>query len=73
MDKYARITCALLDKKLDYTVREFEEIKQEILWIKQLIDSSKYKVEVCDEAEKGIELYNEASHLLNKYVSCLSC
>jgi len=73
MDKYARIVCALLDKKFDYTVREFEEIKQEILWIRQLIESSKYKVEICDEGEKGIDLYNEASMLLNKYVGCLSC
>lgn len=73
LDKYARIVCGLLNKKRDYTVREFDEIKQEILWIHQLIQSSKYKVEVCNENEKGIDLYNEASHLLNKYISCLTC
>lgn len=73
MDKYSRIVCALLDKKRDYTVREFDEIKQEILWIYQLIQSSKYKIEICGENEKGLDLYNEAGHLLNKYVGCLSC
>lgn len=73
MEKYSKIVCGLLDKKRDYTVREFDEIKYQILWIHQLIDSSKYKVEVCDDEEKGIELYNEASHLLNKYISCLVC
>lgn len=73
MDKYSRIVCGLLDKKLDYTVREFDDIKKEILWIHQLIDASKYKVEICDEAEKGLNLYNEAGHILNKYIGCLSC
>jgi hypothetical protein len=73
MYKYSRIVCGLLDKKRDYTVREFDDIKQEILWIRQLIESAKDKVEVCSQEEKGIDLYNEASHLLNKYVSCLIC
>lgn len=72
-EKFSRIMCGLLDKKRDYTVREFEEVKQEILWIDQLIDSSKYKVEICEEPEKGILLYNEASYLLDKYISCLTC
>lgn len=73
LDKYSKIKCGLLDKKRDYTVNEFEQIKQEILWINELIDASKYKVEICGEPEKGIELYNEANQLLNKYVSCLAC
>lgn len=72
-EKFSRIVCGLLDKKRDYTVREFEEIKKEILWIDQLIDASKYKVEICEESEKGILLYNEASHLLDKYISCIRC
>jgi len=72
-EKFSRIVCGLLDKKRDYTVKEFEEIKQEILWIDQLIDSSKYKVEICEEPDKGILLYNEASHLLDKYISCIRC
>lgn len=72
-DKFSKIACGLLDKKRDYTVNAFEDIKKDILWIDQLIDASKYKVEICCEEEKGIELYNEASYLLNKYVSCLSC
>ena len=73
MEKYSKIVCGLLDKKRDYTVREFDDIKQEILWIYQLIQSSKFKVEICNDCDKGIELYNEASHLLNKYVACLIC
>ena len=72
-EKFSRIVCGLLDKKRDYTVREFEEIKEEILWVDQLIDASKYKTEICEEPEKGILLYNEASHLLDKYVSCITC
>lgn len=71
--KFSRIVCGLLDKKRDYTVREFEEIKKEILWIDQLLDASKYKVEICEEPEKGISLYNEASSLLDKYISCIKC
>lgn len=72
IEKYARITCALLQKKRDYTVQEFDEIKQEILWIHQLIDSAKYEVEICDNPQRGLDLYNEAGHILNKYVSCLN-
>lgn len=72
-EKFSRIMCGLLDKKRDYTVREFEEVKQEMLWIDQLIDASKYKVEICEEPEKGVLLYNEAAFLLDKYISCLTC
>lgn len=72
-DKYCRIVCGLLDKKRDYTVSAFEDIKHEILWINELIDAAKFKVEVCGEQDKGMELYNEAAFLLNKYISCLGC
>lgn len=73
MDKYSRIVCSLLEKKRDYTVREFDMIKQEILWIHQLIDAAKYKAEICGDPQKGLDLYNEAGHMLNKYIGCLSC
>jgi hypothetical protein len=72
-EKFSRIMCGLLDKKRDYTVKEFEEVKQDMLWIDQLIDASKYKIEICEEPEKGISLYNEASFLLDKYIHCLTC
>lgn len=72
-EKFSRIACGLLDKKRDYTVNEFEDIKKEILWIDQLIDASKYKTEICGEPEKGISLYNEASFLLDKYIHCITC
>jgi hypothetical protein len=72
-DKFSKIACGLLDKKRDYTVTAFEDIKKDILWIDQLIDASKYKIEICCDEEKGIEIYNEANFLLNKYISCLGC
>lgn len=72
-EKYSKITCGLLDKKRDYTVKAFDEIKAEILWINELIEASKYKVEICGEPEKGLELYNEANFLLNKYIHCITC
>lgn len=70
-DKFSKIACGLLDKKKDYTVNAFEEIKKDILWIDQLIDAAKYKVEICCDEDKGIELYNEAGFFLNKYISCI--
>lgn len=72
-EKFAKIACGLLDKKRDYTVNAFQEIKQEILWIRELIEASKYKVETCSDPDGGLNLYNEANFLLNKYVSCITC
>lgn len=68
LERYAKVTCEFLDQRSKLTRKDFVEKQKDLFWIKLLIDSSKYKVEECDEIEKGIELYNEASDLLKKYV-----
>jgi hypothetical protein len=72
MERFAKVSCDFLDSRPKLTKQEFLSKQKDLFWIKLLIDSSKYKVEECGDSEKGIELYNEASDLLKKYVFC-SC
>lgn len=68
LERFAKVTCDFLDQRFKLTKKDFVNKQKDLFWIKLLIDASKYKAEECDDLEKGIELYNEASDLLKKYV-----
>lgn len=71
MSKYSKAICELFTKRCAITHKKFEEYRKQLIWIKELIDASKYLVEECCEIKAGIELYNEASTLLDELNSCL--
>lgn len=68
--RYMKSICDLFSEQCDKTSREFAEARRKLIWIKELIDASKYMVEECGQAKKGIELYNEASRLLSDVNGC---
>lgn len=68
--KYAVSICDLFSKRCELSHKNFEEKRKELIWIKELIDASKYLVEECCDIKSGIELYNEASELLQNINKC---
>lgn len=63
--QYINEICKLFKAKCDISHKEFECKRKDLIWIKELIDAAKYKVDECGERKKGLELYNEATALLN--------
>jgi hypothetical protein len=47
----------------------FEEKRAKLVWIKELMDAAKYSVEERGEAEEGMDMYREASSLLNHFTN----
>lgn len=72
LQRYYSAGCDLFTNKCDITKREFEQRREQLTWIKELIDFSKYKVEECGEEQAGLDLYNQAKELLDNYQKC-SC
>lgn len=70
LHKFYLSVCQLFDERIRITKREFEEKRRNLIWIKELIDSAKYKVEECNEVHEGLQLYNEANRLLDRKNSC---
>lgn len=70
MSRYAQAICKLFSKKCDLSLKQFEESRRDLIWIKELIDASKYLVEECSDIKAGLELYNEAYNLLNNVNKC---
>lgn len=71
--RYISAICKLFDIKCTISKAEFEKRRRELIWIKELIDASVYKVEDCNNEAQGLELYNEANSLLTNYSKCPSC
>lgn len=65
--------CDLFAKKCDMTLKLFEARRTKLIWIKELIDAAKWKVEECGDPDAGIELYNEATRLLDEFNNCSVC
>lgn len=65
LQKYNHKICELFGLREKVTRRQFEVARRELIWIKELMDAAKYKVEECREEDNGIELYNEATRLLD--------
>lgn len=68
-----RAICSLYAKKCDLTKKCFEQRRREIIWIKELSDAAKYKIEECGDRFAGTEMYNEANRLLKDLNNCSSC
>lgn len=73
MQVFYKAVCNLFDKREKITRKLFEERRAALLWIKELIDGAKYKIEECCDAEMGINMYNEANTLLVEFNNCKSC
>jgi len=67
LQKYYYAICQLFSERPKITRREFEEKRSALIWIKELIDGSRWKVEECGEEKEGIEMYNEALRLLERH------
>jgi hypothetical protein len=70
LQRYFNATCGLISKKCSITLKEYEEKRRRLTWIKELIDSAKWTVEECGDEDKGLELYQEANRLLNDFDKC---
>jgi len=70
LQKYYYAVCELFSDRVKITRREFEEKRRALIWIKELVDGAKYKVEECGQEKEGIEMYNEALRLLERKNSC---
>lgn len=68
LQKYYYRICTLFSDRDRITRKEFEETRRHLIWIKELIDASKYKVEECGDEVAGIDMYNEANRLLDKRI-----
>lgn len=66
LQKYYHEVCILFSEREKVTRKVFEDNRRELIWIKELIDASKYKVEECGQEDAGIEMYNEANRLLDR-------
>lgn len=66
VNKYLRIVSEFLVEECSISEKCLEETKKQLIWIKELIDSSKYLVENSDKTKEGLFLYKEANKLLDK-------
>lgn len=66
LQKYYYEICTLFTERDKITRKEFEHKRKHLIWTKELIDASKYKVEECGDEQAGIDLYNEANRQLDK-------
>lgn len=66
LQKYYYEVCTLFSEREKITRKEWDERRRRLVWIKELLDASKWKVEECGEVEAGIEMYNEAQRQLDK-------
>jgi hypothetical protein len=71
LDKYHAILCNLELASCE-PEREMKEKFKELRDIKMMLDAAKAKVEVCHYITEGMDLYNYALKLLNKF-ECKNC
>lgn len=64
--QYINEICKLFTAKCDLTKKDFECKRTKLIWIRELIDAAKYKVDECGERKEGLALYNEATNLLKE-------
>lgn len=70
--KFYELLCQLYRNRKNFLVAEFTERRQELIWIKILIDTAKYAAEDNHNAELALQFYNEASELLGTTKNCLT-
>jgi len=73
--KYIHAACSLYHAKKDYTKKEYAEKVRDLAKVKDMIDSSKYLAEYCEDSEGAKELYEEVNDQLEKlgYNDCKNC
>lgn len=64
LNQYAALLCRLFTDRVKLTKREFEEKRRQLIWVKEVIDASKYTLEMFGDEDMAIELYNEANKLI---------
>lgn len=72
-DKYIDLVCKTFSNKCNFTKSDFSSKIEEIQNLKTMIDSSKYLVEICGNADEGMRVYDEINSLLDKYKSDAVC
>jgi hypothetical protein len=73
MQAFYKAVCDLFDKREKVSRKIFEQRRADLIWIKELIDGAKFKVEECCDSEQGIDMYNEANRLLVEFNNCDIC
>lgn len=74
--KFIQLVCKTYSNKCNFTKSEYISKIEEIQNLKSMIDSSKYLVEICNNPEEGMNLYNEINSILDKYqidAICKNC
>ncbi len=67
---YISAVCDFFNKKCTLCDDDVKNFRKDLIWIKELIDAAKFKVEECQDCSEGLELYNEATKLLLKLNNC---
>lgn len=70
--RYIAAACQYFDKKCTFCDNDAIKLRKDLIWIKELIDASKFKVEDCDDWHEGLDLYNEANRLLIDINHCFN-
>lgn len=70
--KYFELLCRLYKNRKNFLIKEFTERKQNLIWIKILIETAKFAAEDSHDTSLASELYNEASELLGSNLNCLN-
>lgn len=68
LTNYYSAVCKLYSQRAKINVKCFQEYRKKLIWIKELIDAAKYKVEECSNDIEGLELYDEANKLLTNLI-----
>lgn len=68
--KFYHSVCELFSEREKITRKEFDHKRRNLIWIRELMDAAKYKVEECGHENAGVEMYNEANRLLDRKHNC---
>ncbi len=68
--RHLKAVCNLFSEQCQISRMDFESTRKKLTWIKELMDASKAMAEECGEADKAIEMYNEANRLLTGINDC---
>lgn len=70
--KYFNLMCQLYKNRKNFLVAQFSERRQELIWIKILIDTAKFAAEDRHDPDLALQFYNEANELLGTTERCLN-
>ncbi len=70
--KYIVAVCAFFNKKCNLCDSDIVKYRKDLIWIRDLIEAAKFKVEECGDPIEGLELYNEANRLILLINGCFN-